>query len=122
MFLKIGKKSAMQTIDYEDFDKIELRVGTIIKVEPFQKARKASYKIWIDLGDEIGIKKSSAQVTHFYQPDELTGKQVICVCNLKPRQIADFMSEVLVTGFESSEGGIVLTSVERSVPNGARLH
>ena len=122
MFLKIGKKTAMQTIDYEDFDKIELRVGTIIKVEPFEKARKPSYKIWIDLGEDIGIKKSSAQVTHFYSPDELTGKQVICVCNLKPRQIADFMSEVLVTGFDSSEGGIVLTSVERSVPNGAKLH
>jgi tRNA-binding protein len=122
MFLKIGKKSAMQTIDYEDFHKIELRVGTVIKVEPFDKARKPSYKIWIDLGEEIGIKKSSAQITHFYHPDELVGRQVICVCNLKPRQIADFMSEVLVTGFESSEGGIVLTSVERSVPNGARLH
>lgn len=122
MFLKIGKKLAMQTIDYEDFDKIELRVGTVIRVEPFDKARKPSYKIWVDLGEEIGIKKSSAQVTHFYQPDELIGKQVVCVCNLKPRQIADFMSEVLVTGFESSEGGIVLTSVERSVPNGAKLH
>jgi tRNA-binding protein len=122
MFLKIGKKMAMQTIDYEDFDKIELRVGTIIKVEPFEKARKPSYKIWIDLGEDIGIKKSSAQVTHFYSPDGLTGKQVICVCNLKPRQIADFMSEVLVTGFDSSEGGIVLSSVDRSVPNGAKLH
>lgn len=122
MFLKIGKKSAMQTIDYEDFDKIELRVGTVIKVEPFEKARKPSYKIWVDLGEEIGIKKSSAQVTHFYRPDELMGRQVVCVCNLKPRQIANFMSEVLVTGFESLEGGIVLTSVERPVPNGAKLH
>lgn len=122
MFLKIGKKSAMQTIDYEDFDKIELRVGTVIKVEPFEKARKPAYKIWVDLGEEIGIKKSSAQVTHFYEPNELKGKQVICVCNLKPRQIVDFMSEVLITGFESSNGGIVLTSVERPVPNGAKLH
>lgn len=112
----------MQTIDYEDFDKIELRVGTVIKVEPFEKARKPAYKIWIDLGEEIGVKKSSAQVTHFYQPDGLIGRQVICVCNLKPRQIADFMSEVLITGFDSSEGGIVLSSVERPVPNGAQLH
>lgn len=112
----------MQTIDYEDFDKIDLRVGTVIKVEPFEKARKLSYKIWVDLGEEIGIKKSSAQVTHFYYPDDLIGKQVVCVCNLKPRQIADFMSEVLITGFQSSEGGIVLTSVERFIPNGARLH
>ena len=113
---------AMQTIDFEDFYKIDIRVGTVIKVEPFEKARKPSYKIWVDLGEEMGIKKSSAQVTHFYHPDDLIGKQVVCVCNLNPRQIADFMSEVLVTGFESSEGGIVLTSVERVIPNGARLH
>ena len=112
----------MQTIDYEDFDKIELRAGTVIKVEPFEKARKPSYNIWIDLGEEIGIKKSSAQVTHFYQQDDLIGRQVVCVCNLKPRQIADFMSEVLVTGFDSLEEGIVLTSVERPVPNGSKLH
>lgn len=112
----------MQTIDFEDFDKIDLRVGTVIKVEPFNKAIKPSYKIWIDLGAEMGIKKSSAQLTHFYHPDDLIGRQVVCVCNLKPRQIADFMSEVLVTGFESSEGGIVLSSVERPIPNGARLH
>jgi tRNA-binding protein len=112
----------MQTIDQEDFYKIELRVGTITQVEPFAKARKPSYKIWIDLGEELGIKKSSAQVTQFYSPTGLIGRQVICVCNLKPRQIADFMSEVLVTGFEAKDGGIILTSVERSVPNGARLH
>jgi tRNA-binding protein len=112
----------MQTIDQEDFYKIELRVGTITQVEPFAKARKPAYKIWIDLGEELGIKKSSAQVTQFYSPADLIGRQVICVCNLKPRQIADFMSEVLVTGFEAKDGGIILTSVERSVPNGARLH
>ena len=71
MFLKIVKKLAMQTIDYEDFDKIELRVGTVIKVEPFEKARKPSFKIWVDFGEEIGIKKSSAQLTHLYQQVEL---------------------------------------------------
>jgi tRNA-binding protein len=112
----------MQTIDYEDFHKIDLRVGTILKTELFEKAKKPSYKIWIDLGEEIGIRKSSAQVTDFYTLSDLVGKQVVCVCNLKPRQIADFMSEVLVTGFQSSEGGIVLTTVERNVPNGSRLH
>ncbi len=112
----------MQTIDYEDFDKIEIRVGTVIKAEPFEKARKPSYKIWVDLGEEIGIKKSSAQVTFFYHPVDLVGRQVLCVCNLKPMQIADFMSEVLITGFKSSEGEIVLASVERNVANGAKLH
>ena len=112
----------MQTIDYEDFDKIDMRVGTIVRVEPFEKARKPSYKIWVDLGREIGIKKSSAQVTHFYNPESLLGRQVVCVCNLKPRQIADFMSEVLITGFDSLKGGIVLASVEREVPNGGKLH
>jgi tRNA-binding protein len=112
----------MQTIDYEDFEKIEFRVGTIVEVQDFVKARKPSYKIWIDLGMDIGIKKSSAQVTNFYQKEDLIGRQVICVCNFKPRQIADFMSEVLVTGFMAEEGGIVLASVERPVPNGAKLH
>ena len=112
----------MQTIDIEDFNKIDLRIGTIIGVEKFEKAQKPAYKIWIDLGEELGTKKSSAQVTFHYQPEELIGKQVICVCNFQPRQIADFMSEVLITGFTSGEGGIVLATAERSVPNGAKLH
>ena len=112
----------MQTIDFEDFNKIDLRVGTIVRVEKFEKARKPAYKIWIDLGEDLGTKKSSAQVTFYYQPEDLIGKQVICVCNFKPRQIADFMSEVLVTGFTSEAGGIVLSTAERPVPNGAKLH
>lgn len=112
----------MQTIDFEEFTKIDLRVGTIIQAEVFEKARKSAYKIWIDLGEELGIKKSSAQVTHFYTPEELIGLQVLCVCNFKPRQIADFMSEVLVTGFSAPEGGIILATVERKVANGQKLH
>jgi len=112
----------MQTIDHKDFDKIELRVGTIMKVERFEKAHKPSYKIWVDLGEELGLKKSSAQVTFHYTPKALIGRQVVCVCNFAPRQIADFMSEILVTGFSDGEGNIILTSVERTVPNGARLH
>ena len=112
----------MQTIDFKDFDKIELRIGTILRAEPFEKARKPAYKIWVDLGEEIGIKKSSAQLTSLYLPEVLIGRQVLCVCNLAPRQIADFMSEILITGFSDEAGDIVLTSVERPVPNGARLH
>lgn len=112
----------MQTIDMEDFTKIDLRIGTVLRVEVFDKARKPAYKIWIDLGPELGVKKSSAQVVDLYHPTDLIGRQLLCVCNFKPRQIADFMSEVLVTGFTSLEGGIVLATPERNVPNGAKLH
>ncbi len=112
----------MQTIDIEDFAKIELRVGTVIQAELFEKARKPAYKIWVNLGPELGIKKSSAQVTQIYQPTDLIGKQVLCVCNFKPRQIADFMSEVLITGFTSEGGEIVLATADQKVPDGAKLH
>lgn len=112
----------MQTIDLEDFNKIELRIGTILKAELFEKARKPAYKIWVDLGPDLGIKKSSAQVTVHYSLADLPGKQVICVCNFQPRQIADFMSEVLITGFTSNVGGIFLATSDVLVPNGARLH
>ncbi|MBC6367679.1 tRNA-binding protein [Algoriphagus sp. AK58] len=112
----------MQTIDIEDFNKIDLRIGTIIRAEIFEKAKKPAYKLWVDLGQELGIKKSSAQVTVHYTREELIGKQVICVCNFKPRQIADFMSEILVTGFTSESAGIILATSERPVPNGQKLH
>lgn len=111
----------MQTIDYTDFQKIDLRVGTIVKAEPFEKTRQPAYKIWVDLG-EIGIKKSSAQITHLYLPEELLGKQVVCVCNFKPKQIADFMSEILVTGFDDGQDQVILATCDKSVPNGSRLY
>lgn len=112
----------MQTIDFEDFKRIDLRIGTIIKTSFFQKARNPSFKIWVDLGQEIGVKKSSAQLTFYYSAEDLVGKQVICVCNLAPRQIADFMSEVLITGFLTAEGGLALAGADRLVPNGSKLH
>jgi len=108
-------------ISWQEFEKVELRAGTIVQVEDFQKARKPAYKIWVDLGADIGTKRSSAQVTKLYTKEELLGRQVICVTNFPPKQVADFMSEVLVTGFVLPDGEVVLSQPERPVPNGARL-
>ena len=111
----------MQTIEYIDFQKVDIRIGTIIKANAFPKATKPAYQLWVDLGP-LGIKKSSAQITDLYLCEELIGRQVICICNLKPRQIANFISEVLVTGFSNAEGHIILASVDRQVANGETLH
>lgn len=111
----------MKTISWSDFEKIDLRVGTIINVEPFSEARNPAYKLQVDLGEDLGIKKSSAQITVRNTIEELIGKQVVCVVNFPPKQIGKFISEVLVTGFADEKGEVVLTSVDKATPNGSRL-
>lgn len=105
---------------FDDFMKLDIRVGTIVSAKVFEKARRPAYQLEVDLGEEIGIKKSSAQITDHYQPEELVGKQVMAVVNFPPRQIANFMSEILVLG-TYSEGGVVLIGPERKVKNGDKL-
>ena len=105
---------------FEDFLKLDIRSGTIVSAQVFQKAKKSAYQLEIDFGEEIGIKKSSAQITDFYTPEDLIGKQILAVVNFPPRQIANFMSEVLVLG-TYSEGGVVLITPDRRIKNGDRL-
>jgi tRNA-binding protein len=110
----------MSTINFDDFLKVDIRVGTICAVDHFEKAKKPAYQLQIDFGPDLGIKKSSAQITKIYAPDMLLGRQVMAVVNFPPRQIANFFSEVLVLGLDQSEG-VVLLAPERQVENGTRV-
>ncbi len=111
----------MDDISWSDFEKVELRVGTVLEAEDFPEAHKPAYKLRIDFGEEIGIKKSSAQITELYERDELLGRQIVAVVNFPPKQIGPFMSECLVTGFPDAEGQIVLAKPDKKVPNGRKL-
>ena len=108
-------------ISFADFDRIDIRAGTIVEAEPFPEARKPAIKLRIDFGPAIGVKKSSAQVTKYYSPDTLVGRQIMAVVNFPPRQIGKFMSEVLTLGFPDAEGDVVLAAIERTVPDGGKL-
>ncbi|MBC9250021.1 tRNA-binding protein [Pseudomonas alcaligenes] len=110
----------MQTIEWQDFERVELRVGTLLSARPNDKAIKPSYVLEVDLG-ELGVKTSSAQLTAHYASHELVGRQVLCVCNFAPKRVAGVRSEVLVTGVYDQDGKVVLASFDKPLPNGARL-
>lgn len=111
----------MDTITYADFEKLDIRVGTVVDAKPFPEARKPAIQLWVDFGAALGVKKSSAQITAHYSPDRLIGRQVLAVVNFPPRQIGPFMSEVLVLGLPDENGAIVLLKPDLHVPDGGRM-
>lgn len=113
--------TTMPTIVYDDFAKVDMRVGRITRVEAFPKARRPAYKLWIDFGPDIGVKKSSAQITRYYQPADLEGRLIIAVVNFPPRQVADFMSEVLVLGAIDEHNEVILLQPERDATPGLKV-
>ncbi|UWR44070.1 tRNA-binding protein [Phaeobacter inhibens] len=112
----------MDNISFDDFLKVDIRVGEVVRAEDYPEARKPAIKMWVDFGDEIGVKKTSAQVTAHYTPEKLLGKQVMAVVNFPPRQIGKFMSEVLVLGLPDEAGDIMLIGPDGAVPLGGRMH
>ena len=114
-------KAAAETIGFDDFMKVDIRVGQVVKAEPFPEARKPAYRLTIDFGPDIGVKKSSAQITVHYTLDQLQGRKVAAVVNFPPRQIGPVMSEVLTLGFPDENGAVVLVGVDRDLPLGGRL-
>lgn len=109
------------TISYEDFDNVDIRVGTIVDAQDFPEARRPAFKLFVDFGEPLGIKKTSAQVTVYYTPETLIGKQVAAVVNFTPKQIGKFMSEILVLGFPDKDGNVVLVHPSHPIPNGGKL-
>ena len=112
----------LETLTFEEFQKVEIRVGTIVEVQEFPEARRPAFKLWVDFGQEFGVRKTSAQITKNYEKRKLVGRQVAAVMNFPPKQIGKFMSEILVLGFPDDAGEVVLASVDRSVPNGGKLY
>ncbi len=109
-------------VSYDDFLKVDVRVGTVVACDPFPETRRPAYKLRIDFGPEIGTRKSSAQVTELYTPEQIVGRQVAAVVNFPPKQIGPFMSEVLVLGFENADGAVAMIAVAPPVPNGRRMY
>jgi tRNA-binding protein len=109
-------------IGFDDFMKVDIRVGTIVRAEPYPEARRPAFKLWVDLGVAIGVKKTSAQITRHYDPAQLVGRQVAAVVNFPPKQIGKFLSEILVLGFPDVDGEVVMVGPDRAVPDGGRLY